>query len=191
MTSLLAPDNAVLVLIDHQVGLLRRIRDRAPEEVRQNVLGLAKSAKALNIPVVLTANAGGGGRLLPELRRLFHDRPVIGRFGTANPWHWPAFREAIECIGRRHVVIAGIPATAMQSAALDMARAGHAVHAVIDASGADSAVARELAVTRLREAGLRIHSWFSVAAEMLGDWRRDLASADAPMPNHGWYPAGA
>ena len=178
----LAPDNALLVLIDHQVGLLRAIRDLPPQEVRDNVLGLAKSAKTLDVPVVLTTNLEGGsnGRLLPKLRRIFAGRHVIGRPGVINAWHWPAFRRAVEQTGRRKIVIAGI---GLQSAALGMAREGYEVHAVIDASGAESLSAHDLMVATLRDAGLRIHTWYSVAAELLGDWRRELEAI--PLPEAG------
>ena len=173
----LAPDTALLVLIDHQVGLMRIIRDMPPEEARNNVLGLAKSARTLGVPVVLTTNMewGVNGRLLPELRKLFANQPVIGRPGVINAWRCGPFREAVESTRRRSLVLAGVTvSTALQFAALDMLRDGYDVHAVIDASGAESTMARDVAVTTLRDAGVRIHTWFSVAAELLGDWRRDL-----------------
>ena len=179
----LAPDNALLVLIDYQVGLLRIIRGAPAQDVRDNVLGLAKTAKTLDVPVVLTTNLEGGanGRLLPKLRRIFAGRHVIGRPGVINAWHWPAFRRAVEQTGRRKIVMAGVTAgTGLQSAALEMVRDGYEVHAVIDASGAESISARDLMVTTLRDAGLRIHTWYSVAAELLGDWRRELDTG-APM----------
>ncbi len=93
----LAPENAVLVLIDHQVGTMSIIRDMGLQEATNNVLGLAKSAKTLGLPVVLTSNMEWGinGRIIPELRRVFPDQPVIGRAGVINAWRWPAFREAV------------------------------------------------------------------------------------------------
>ena len=40
--------NAALLLIAHQVGLLQLVRAASPEEFRNNVLGLAKTAKIRN-----------------------------------------------------------------------------------------------------------------------------------------------
>ena len=49
----LTPENAALLLIDHQVGLMQIVRDMMPEEFKNNVVGLAKTAKNFNIPVIL------------------------------------------------------------------------------------------------------------------------------------------
>ncbi|MGA3403707.1 MAG: isochorismatase family protein [Acetobacteraceae bacterium] len=173
----LSPDNTVLVLIDHQLGMMSIIRDMSLQDVRNNVLGLAQSAKTLGVPVVLTSNMEWGinGRIMPELRRIFADQPVIGRPGVINAWRWPALREAVVQTGRRNVIMAGVTtSTGLQFAALDMLRDGYDVHAVIDASGAESAVARDVSVATLTHAGVKARTWFSVAAELLGDWQRDI-----------------
>ena len=52
----LTPENAALLLIDHQVGLLQLVRDASPEEFRNNVLGLAKTAKLFELPIILTTS---------------------------------------------------------------------------------------------------------------------------------------
>jgi nicotinamidase-related amidase len=51
----LTRDNAVLLLIDEQVGLLTGIRDMDITELRRNVVGLAKAAKILGVPTILSA----------------------------------------------------------------------------------------------------------------------------------------
>lgn len=173
----LTPDNAVLVLIDHQVGMLSIIRDMTVQEVTNNVLGLATAAKTLGLPVVLTSNMEWGinGRIMPELRRVYPDRPVLGRPGIINAWQWPAFRDAIAQTGRRKIIVAGVTtSTGLQFAALDMLRDGYEVHAVIDASGAESAIARDVSMATLIHAGVNVRTWFSVTAELLGDWQRDI-----------------
>jgi hypothetical protein len=43
----LTPENSALLLIDHQVGLMQLVRDMMPEEFKNNVVGLAKTAKKL------------------------------------------------------------------------------------------------------------------------------------------------
>jgi len=52
----LTPQNSALLLIDHQVGLMQLVRDMTPEEYKNNVIGLAKSAKHFNLPVILTTS---------------------------------------------------------------------------------------------------------------------------------------
>lgn len=50
-TDALTPENSVVLLIDHQVGLMNMIRDMSAEEVKNNVLGLAKTAKTKGVDV--------------------------------------------------------------------------------------------------------------------------------------------
>ena len=65
----LTSDNAALVLIDHQVGLMTGVRDYAIAELKHNVLGLAKAAQALKLPIVVTTTARDSmwGPTFPEL----------------------------------------------------------------------------------------------------------------------------
>jgi nicotinamidase-related amidase len=53
----LTSDNAALVLIDHQIGLMTGVRDYSIAELKHNVIGLAKAAKALELPIVVTTTA--------------------------------------------------------------------------------------------------------------------------------------
>jgi tetratricopeptide (TPR) repeat protein len=46
----LTSENAALVLIDHQVGLMTGVRDYSTGELKHNVVALAKAAKALKLP---------------------------------------------------------------------------------------------------------------------------------------------
>jgi nicotinamidase-related amidase len=177
----LTPENTVVLLVDHQVGLMQLIDDMPPEQVKSNVLGLARTARTLGIPVVLTTSRdwGPNGRLLPELEALFPDVEVIRRPGVINAYRWPAFRSALESTGRRHVVLAAVTdSTCLQFPSLDMVLDGYDVHAVIDASGAEAPgqLVREAAVATLAQAGVRVRTWFGVAAELIADWRRDEAA---------------
>src|SRR5260370_36809365 len=53
----LTSENAALVLIDHQVGLMTGVRDYSTGELKHNVVALAKAAKALNLPIIATTTA--------------------------------------------------------------------------------------------------------------------------------------
>lgn len=51
------PENSIILLIDHQIGLMAGIRDvTSLAEIKSNVVGLARTAKALNIPVLITSS---------------------------------------------------------------------------------------------------------------------------------------
>ena len=66
---MLSRDNAVLLLVDHQVGLLSGVRDTTVGELKHNVVALANAARALGVPVIVTATMPDGmwGPTMPEL----------------------------------------------------------------------------------------------------------------------------
>ena len=44
-------------MVDHQVGLMTGVRDYSTGELKHNVVALAKAAKALKLPIVVTTTA--------------------------------------------------------------------------------------------------------------------------------------
>src|SRR5437868_14232397 len=66
----LTSENAAVVLVDHQVGLMTGVRDYSTGELKHNVVALAKAAKALKLPIVVTTTARDSmwGPTFPELR---------------------------------------------------------------------------------------------------------------------------
>ena len=76
MIGTFSPSDSALLLIDHQVGTMKLIKNIPLEVVTRNTLALAKTAKILGIPVVLTSsqeqNVQGG--LLPELEDILPER---------------------------------------------------------------------------------------------------------------------
>ena len=173
-----APENSVLLMIDHQVGLAEWVRDQSAVEFKNAILGLAKTAKELGIPTILTTSRdfGPNGQMIPELKEIFPEVPVIRRTGTINAYRWPEFRAALEATGRRNVIVAGVSTTTcLQFPTLDMLADGYNVYAVIDASGSESEIARQAAIATLSSRGAQVRTWFSVAAELVADWRRDEA----------------
>ncbi len=82
----LTPESAVLLLIDHQSGLLSGIRDLAPDEVRHNVVAFARAARVLRVPVVLTSTAPMmWGPTLPEFSQVLPGVENIER-SVINAW---------------------------------------------------------------------------------------------------------
>lgn len=53
-------DNAAVLLVDHQAGLLSLIRDIEPDKFKNNVLALADLAKYFNLPTILTTSFESG-----------------------------------------------------------------------------------------------------------------------------------
>lgn len=106
---MLSRDNTVLVLVDHQIGLFTGVRDIPVADLKHNVVALAKAAKVLGIPVIMTATMPDGlwGPTIPELTSALPDVPIITRT-VINAWDDPAVRAAIEKTGRKQILIAGV-----------------------------------------------------------------------------------
>lgn len=47
-------DQAAVLLVDHQAGLLSLVRDIDPDRFKNNVLALGDLAKYFNLPTILT-----------------------------------------------------------------------------------------------------------------------------------------
>src|SRR5712691_1055807 len=82
----LTRDNAVLLLVDHQVGLYTGIRDIDILTLKHNIVGLTRSLLALKVPVVVTTTTEKmWGPLVSELANVLHGVPTIERT-TVNAW---------------------------------------------------------------------------------------------------------
>src|SRR6266404_959656 len=104
----LAPDNAALLLIDHQVGLFTGVRDIPVAELKHNVVGLAKAFKVLGVPIITTATSPElWGPIIPELTEALLGVPIIART-TVNAFDDDRFAKAVEAAGRKKLIIAGV-----------------------------------------------------------------------------------
>src|SRR5260370_25755744 len=104
----LTADNAAVLLIDHQIGLFTGVVDFDVLTLKHNVVALAKAAKLLGVPTIVTATAPEGmwGPTIPELLTARPDLDVLART-TVNPWDQPRFRPAVEALGRKKLIIGG------------------------------------------------------------------------------------
>src|SRR3954466_8620939 len=84
----LSIDDAAVLLIDHQAGLLSLVQDYSPDEFKNNVLALADIARLFKLPTILTTSfeTGPNGPIMPELKAMFPGAPFIPRPGQINAW---------------------------------------------------------------------------------------------------------
>ncbi len=183
----LAKDEAAVLLVDHQSGLLSLVQDFLPDEFRNNVLALADVAKFFNLPTILTTSfdTGPNGPILPELRQLFPDAPLIARPGQINAWDNDDFVNAVQQTGRRQLILAGVVTdVCVAFPALSALEAGYEVFVVTDASGTFNEAVRYAAWNRMAAAGAQLMNWFSVACELHRDWRNDIEGLGSLLSNH-------
>jgi len=169
-------ERAALLLIDHQVGLLLGVHDHDQEELRRNVIALARIAKAFRLPTVLTTAMADGpnGLLLPELAAELPGTPVINRDGEIDPFDNADFRAAVEATGRNQLIIAGISTDVCTAfPAMSAVAAGYQVHGVLDASGTWNVLAEQAAALRMQAAGVVLSSAVGVGSELQHDWRAE------------------
>ncbi|MCL9782496.1 isochorismatase family protein [Vibrio sp. S4M6] len=175
----LTPENSVLAMIDHQTGLMVGLGDEHPTVLKNNIMGLIKTAKAINLPSVVTASLpeGPNGPIMPEIPEVL-GVDVIEREGQINAWDSEAFRDAIAKTGRKKIIMAGIVTdVCLLFPALAAVEEGYDVYAVIDASGTWNKTVQEVTVQRLVQAGVKVTTWASVLAELMNDWRSDYGDA--------------
>ena len=181
----LTTQNSVLCLIDHQPWVAFPINSITPEHLTNNVLALAKTAKAMNVPTVLTTINGKSGPLkdplFQGLSALWPDVEPIDRHNT-NAWSDPAFVEAVKATGRKTLIMAGLwTEVCLAQTVLSAIKAGYQVYFVADASGGLSPESHERACQRMIQAGAVPMTWFAVAAEWTPDNNAPEYSAMYPI----------
>src|SRR6266568_570117 len=166
----LTPENAALLLIDHQVGLFTGVRDIPVAELKHNVVALAKAVKVLGVPIIVTATSPEmWGPIISELKDALPGISIINRT-TVNAFDEPRFAKAVEATGRKKLIIAGVSTeVCLAFPAIHATAVGYEAYAVIDASGTFSETKRVTGLLRMAQAGVIVTDYSTVAVEMLKD----------------------
>ena len=175
----LTSQNAALVLVDHQVGLMTGVRDYSTGELKHNVVSLAKAAKSLKLPIIVTTTARDSmwGPTFPELVEALPDIEIINR-SSVNAFDDARVASAILATGRNKLIFAGIslevcaalPAITAVSKGLD-------AYVAVDASGTFSETKRQAGLLRMQQAGVILSDYATLMVEILKDNGRPEAAA--------------
>ncbi|MGV2863151.1 isochorismate family cysteine hydrolase YcaC [Achromobacter sp. ESBL13] len=180
-------NDAAVLLVDHQAGLLSLVRDFQPDQFKNNVLALADLAEYFKLPTILTTSFedGPNGPLVQELKDKFPTAPYIARPGNINAWDNEDFVKAVKATGKKQLIIAGVVTeVCVAFPALSALEEGFDVFVVTDASGTFNEVTRNAAWSRMEQAGAQLMSWFGVACELHRDWRNDVEGLGTLFANH-------
>jgi nicotinamidase-related amidase len=183
----LEKDDATVLMIDHQSGLISLVQDYTPNEFKNNVLALADVAKFFQLPTVLTTSFedGPNGPIVPELKEAFPDAAYIPRPGQINAWDNEDFVAAVKRTGRRQLIVAGVVTdVCVAFPTLSALQEGYQVFVVTDASGTFDLGVRTAALMRMQAAGAELVNWFAVACELHRDWRNDIEGLGNLLSEH-------
>jgi nicotinamidase-related amidase len=175
----LTTENAALVLVDHQIGLMTGVRDISTGELKHNVVALAKAAKALKLPIVVTTTARDSmwGPTFPELVEALPGVEIIDR-PWVNAYDCPLVVKAIEATGRKKLIFAGISLEVCAAfPAMTAVARGLDAYVAVDASGTFSETKRQAGLLRMIQAGVVVSDYAKLMVEILKDNRRPEASA--------------
>ena len=175
----LTADNAALILVDHQVGLMTGVRDYSTGELKHNVVALAKAAKALNLPIVVTTTARDSmwGPTIPELVDALPGVKIIDR-SSVNAYDDERVAKAIEATGRKKLIFAGISLEVCAAfPAMTAVARGLEAYVAVDASGTFSDTKRQAGLLRMAQAGVILSDYATLMVEILKDNGRPQAGA--------------
>jgi nicotinamidase-related amidase len=172
------PNDAVMLLIDHQSGLFQTVADMPMPVLRNHATALARMATLTKMPVITTASVpqGPNGPLIPEIHENAPHAQYVARRGEINAWDNSEFVKAVKATGRKTLIIAGtITSVCMAFPAISAVQDGYKVFAVVDASGTYSKMAQEITLARIVQAGVVPMDTAAVASELQKTWHRDDA----------------
>jgi nicotinamidase-related amidase len=178
LQALLTPENSALILIDHQPFQFAGLRSHDTQTIINNVVGLAKAAKAFGVPTLLTTVIEKqGGYLIKPLQDVFPEQKPIDRT-FINTWEDARVVDWVKKSGRTKIVMAALwTEICLAMPVIQALGEGYEVYIVTDASGAVSLEAHEMAIQRMVQAGAVPITWMVFAAELQRDWARTNTAA--------------
>src|SRR6202521_2648059 len=184
----LTSQNAALVLVDHQIGLMTGVRDYSTGELKHNVVALARAAKALKLPIVVTTTVRDSmwGPTFPELVEALPGIEIIDR-SSVNAFDDARVARAIQATGRKKLIFAGLslevcaalPAMTAVSKGLD-------AYVAVDASGTFNETKRQVGLLRMLQAGVGVLDYSTLMVEILKDNGRPEAGEVYGAMGMGW-----
>ena len=177
-------ENSVLVLIDHQPAVAVNVHSIDLGLLVNNVAALARVAKALGVPAVLTTVGAEGSVLVDplfkEITEAFPGNAPIDR-PSSHAWSHPEVRAAVDATGRTKLVMAGlVTEVCLAQSVLAARKDGYDVYFVSDCSGGVTKEAHDDAKVRMTMAGAKPINWMALTGEWAPYWaspERALISA--------------
>jgi nicotinamidase-related amidase len=178
LLEVLTPQNSQVIFIDQQPQMAFGVQSIDRQVLKNNVVGLAKAAKAFGIPATITTveTEGFSGNTYPELLAVYPETRILER-SSMNSWDDQNVRDALAKsagTGRKKIVVAGLWTEVCNTTfALSCLRdTDYEIYMVADASGGTSVDAHNYAMDRMVQAGVVPVTWQQVLLEWQRDWAR-------------------
>jgi nicotinamidase-related amidase len=173
-------ENSALVLIDYQNEMFETIRSETNAELADlNVRLLAKTARAFNVPIVLSTVGVKYGLNGPTHASILAELPGVEAIDrtSMNAFEDRAFSDAVKKTGRKRLIVGGLHTEiCLTFAVVQALKDGYEVMFVADAVGGRSQSAHRTAIERMAHAGAVPNTALAVVTELFRDWVSPLAS---------------
>src|SRR6202049_5375415 len=158
----LTTENAAVLFVDHQTGLANGVQTQTPADFINNVKALVTIAQIYELPSIITTSAhdGPNGPIMPVVEQGLPKATTVHRPGEVNAFDNSEFKAAVQKLGRKKLLIAGISTeVCVAFCSLSALAEGYAVYPVLDASGTWSKLVGEAAIMRMVQAGALSMLW--------------------------------
>jgi len=158
--------DAVLIIIDIQGNLAQAMHDK--ENLFTNNVRLIQGFKVLNLPIIFTEQIPQKlGKTLPAISQELQGIMPIAK-ETFSCWEDRNFKEQLEGLNRRHVVLTGIEChVCVYQTSLDLISNGYTVHLVTDAVSSRTLENRKVGIDAIKSARAHLTSTEMVLFELL------------------------
>ena len=174
------PSDSMIVLVDHQPGVLAMVHSLPRATVATNAGILARLGEEMGIPLVVTTtreNVTFLGTSIPEIQSAAPQGYAarIRRSGELNAFHNEEFVSAVKATGRRIILMGGITTdVCLYHSVMSALELGYAVNIATDACGSGSELGDYVTYDELRERGAVTWSTNGILFQLYNN----LATAD-------------
>ena len=171
-------DDTIILFADLQSGIVELSQTNPVDRLKNGVLALAKLAKLMGIPAVVSGVRGEDGnpsKMIPQIAEGLGDLPTHHRT-TCDSFLNDEIVSVVKATGRQTLLICGVATElAVQLPALTASDLGYKVFVVLDACGGMSERTERAALQRMAKAGATTVSVMTLAGELAGDFREAKA----------------
>ncbi len=171
--SLINADDTVFIFIDHQPQMSFGVVNIDRQQLKNNTIALAKTAKLFGASTIVTAveTESFSGYIWPELMDVLKQDPIERT--SMNSWDSEDLVAAVKATGKKKLVIAALWTEAcLLFPTLCAIEEGFEVYIVTDASGGTSQEAHDAAIRRMEQAGAHSITSVNVLLELQRDWAK-------------------